>query len=129
MRSVEEFYELKDHAGVPKRNTHDIGNFEVYFCWQLDEICIRLFSFLISLNVHKGYICSIHVYIVFMGFVLQYCEKYADLVGVPHLEEWRKELCMASIKKSEVDLETYREYSYDRELLQVPHHYLSPKPL
>ncbi|XP_063948635.1 flavin-containing monooxygenase FMO GS-OX-like 9 isoform X2 [Daucus carota subsp. sativus] len=86
MRSVEEFYELKDHAGVPKRNTHDIGNFE-------------------------------------------YCEKYADLVGVPHLEEWRKELCMAAIKKSEVDLETYREYSYDRELLQVPHHYLSPKPL
>lgn len=83
MQSVKEFYESKDLAGVPKRNTHDIGDFE-------------------------------------------YCDKYADLVGVPHLEEWRKELCMAAIKKSEVDLETYREYSYEQELLQLPHQYLTP---
>lgn len=29
MQSAKKFYELKDLAGVPKHNTHDIANFEV----------------------------------------------------------------------------------------------------
>ncbi|KAK1373409.1 Flavin-containing monooxygenase [Heracleum sosnowskyi] len=52
----------------------------------------------------------------------EYCDKYADFVGFPHLEEWKKELCLSAIKKSEVDLETYRDSLYEEhiKLLQLP---------
>ncbi|XP_034673602.1 flavin-containing monooxygenase FMO GS-OX-like 9 [Vitis riparia] len=49
----------------------------------------------------------------------EYCDKYGDNVGFPHLEEWRKELCISAIVKAEVDLEGYRDAWDDVELLQV----------
>ncbi|KAK4781658.1 hypothetical protein SAY86_015760 [Trapa natans] len=83
MQSVEEFYNSRDAAGIPKHNTHDIANFE-------------------------------------------YCDRYGDYVGFPHLEEWRKELCLSTLRKADADLETYREsMEGDEELLmealQSPH--------
>ncbi|KAI4335939.1 hypothetical protein L6164_014533 [Bauhinia variegata] len=84
MESIREFYHSKEAAGIPKCNTHDIGNFE-------------------------------------------YCDKYADYVGFPHLEEWRKKLCLSAIISANVNLETYRD-SWDdetsellQEALQNPH--------
>ncbi|KAL6973417.1 hypothetical protein U1Q18_027598 [Sarracenia purpurea var. burkii] len=70
---------VRDVAGVPKHNTHDIANFE-------------------------------------------YCDKYGDYIGFPHLEEWRKELCVSALKNAEINLETYRESYDDHELLQVALH-------
>lgn len=53
---------------------------------------------------------------------LQYCDKYADFIEFPHLEEWRKELCLSALRNSEINLETYRdEYKEDQELLEVAH--------
>lgn len=43
MQSAKEFYESKDLAGIPKYNTHDIANFEV-FSSQLDEHLIQRFD-------------------------------------------------------------------------------------
>lgn len=123
MQSVKDFYESKDLGGVPKRNTHDIGDFNVFFLWQLDENLEFHSTFSFVRWAIKLCLLNCHVYI---AFVLQYCDKYADLIGVPHLEEWRKELCMAAIKRSEVDLETHRDYSYDQELLQLPPQYRTP---
>ena len=50
--------------------------------------------------------------------MLQYCDKYGDYVGFPHLEEWRKELCLSALRNSDVNLETYRDSWDDDELLQ-----------
>lgn len=79
MQSIKEFYHSMDLAGIPKRFTHDIANFE-------------------------------------------YCDKYGDYIGFPRLEEWRKELCISSIRNAEANLETYRDsWEDDVELLQVAH--------
>ncbi|KAI5648241.1 hypothetical protein M9H77_34246 [Catharanthus roseus] len=51
----------------------------------------------------------------------EYCDRYADLIGFPHLEEWRKELCLSALRNSEVNLETYRDSYDDEEMLQVAH--------
>ncbi|KAI3454720.1 hypothetical protein Pfo_011383 [Paulownia fortunei] len=52
----------------------------------------------------------------------EYCDKYADYIGFPHLEEWRKELCLSALRNSEINLETYRDsYEEDQEMLQVAH--------
>ncbi|PON68904.1 Flavin monooxygenase FMO [Parasponia andersonii] len=56
----------------------------------------------------------------------EYCDRYGDYVGFPHLEEWRKQLCISAIISAEVNLETYRDsYDHDHDLLhqalQSPH--------
>ncbi|KAG6403998.1 hypothetical protein SASPL_136232 [Salvia splendens] len=77
MQSIEEFYDSREAAGIPKHYTHDIAEFE-------------------------------------------YCDKYANYTGFPHLEEWRKVLCISAIVNAEANLETYREsYEQDEEMLQV----------
>ncbi|KAM1026234.1 hypothetical protein ACFX13_039906 [Malus domestica] len=48
----------------------------------------------------------------------EYCDKYGDHIGFPHLEEWRKELCLSALRNAETDLETYRDSWDDHELLQ-----------
>ncbi|KAL2493033.1 Flavin-containing monooxygenase FMO GS-OX-like 9 [Abeliophyllum distichum] len=48
----------------------------------------------------------------------EYCDKYADYIGFPHLEEWRKELCLSALRSSDVNLETYRDSYEDKEMLQ-----------
>lgn len=52
--------------------------------------------------------------------LLQYCDKYADHIGFPHLEEWRKGLCLSALMNADVNLETYRDCwdEHDHELLQ-----------
>ncbi|KAI4343921.1 hypothetical protein L6164_011213 [Bauhinia variegata] len=84
MESIREFYQSREAAGIPKENTHDIGDFE-------------------------------------------YCDKYSDYIGFPHLEEWRKVLCRSAIISGIVNPETYRD-SWDddtsellQEALQSPH--------
>ncbi|KAL0318726.1 UNVERIFIED_CONTAM: Flavin-containing monooxygenase FMO GS-OX-like 9 [Sesamum angustifolium] len=50
----------------------------------------------------------------------EYCDKYADYIDFPHLEEWRKELCLSALRNSEINLETYRDsYEEDEEMLRV----------
>ncbi|KAL9227338.1 hypothetical protein vseg_003036 [Gypsophila vaccaria] len=78
MHSINEFYQSRDDAGIPKHNTHDLANFE-------------------------------------------YCDKYGDNIGFPHLEEWKKQLCLSALRNSEVNLETFRDVYDDFELLQVAH--------
>ncbi|KAK4437015.1 Flavin-containing monooxygenase FMO GS-OX-like 9 [Sesamum alatum] len=52
----------------------------------------------------------------------EYCDKYADYIDFPHLEEWRKELCLSALRNSEINLETYRDsYEEDEELLRLVH--------
>ncbi|KAG5522769.1 hypothetical protein RHGRI_034797 [Rhododendron griersonianum] len=51
----------------------------------------------------------------------EYCDKYGDNVGFPHLEEWRKELCKSALTNADANLETYRDSYDDHELLQVAH--------
>ncbi|KAM6569563.1 hypothetical protein CsatB_017548 [Cannabis sativa] len=56
----------------------------------------------------------------------EYCDRYGDYVGFPHLEEWKKQLCISSLQNYESNLETYRDsYDQDQELLkeafQSPH--------
>lgn len=53
------------------------------------------------------------------SFQLQYCDRYADEVGFPRLEEWRKELCISALINAEANLEIYRDVYDDFELLQV----------
>ncbi|KAH7660718.1 Flavin monooxygenase FMO protein [Dioscorea alata] len=48
----------------------------------------------------------------------EYCDKYGDYCDFPHLEEWRKQLCLAALKNSEKNLETYRDLWDDDEVLQ-----------
>ncbi|XP_074316419.1 flavin-containing monooxygenase FMO GS-OX-like 9 [Silene latifolia] len=51
----------------------------------------------------------------------EYCDRYGDNVGFPHLEEWKKELCLSALQNAEVNLETFRDVYDDFELLQVAH--------
>ncbi|KAI8528865.1 hypothetical protein RHMOL_Rhmol12G0180600 [Rhododendron molle] len=51
----------------------------------------------------------------------EYCDKYGDNVGFPHLEEWRKELCLSALTNADANLETYRDSYDDHELLQLAH--------
>ncbi|MED6194352.1 hypothetical protein PIB30_027740 [Stylosanthes scabra] len=94
MKSIKEFYHLRDVAGIPKHCTHDIGGHRTH---ENDDIT---------------------------GF--QYCDKYLERVGLPPLEEWRKELCTSSVINAYINLETYRD-SWDndhdkiQEALQSPH--------
>ncbi|XVE56871.1 hypothetical protein DITRI_Ditri04bG0045100 [Diplodiscus trichospermus] len=48
----------------------------------------------------------------------EYCDKYADYSESPHLEEWRKQLCISSIVNQFANLETFRDSWDDDELLQ-----------
>ncbi|XP_022998277.1 flavin-containing monooxygenase FMO GS-OX-like 9 [Cucurbita maxima] len=48
----------------------------------------------------------------------EYCDKYGDNVGYPHLEEWRKKLCLSSLINYFTDLETFRDSWDDDEDLQ-----------
>lgn len=64
--------------------------------------------------------CKFSGILIILAFsILQYCDKYADFVGFPHLEEWRKELCISALVNSDVNLETYRDCYDDEDLLQV----------
>ncbi|KAK9684522.1 hypothetical protein RND81_10G215600 [Saponaria officinalis] len=78
MKSINEFYQSKDDAGIPKHNTHDLASFE-------------------------------------------YCDKYGDNIGFPHLEEWKKQLCLSALQNAEDNLETFRDVYDDFELLQIAH--------
>ncbi|KAE9453901.1 hypothetical protein C3L33_14247, partial [Rhododendron williamsianum] len=51
----------------------------------------------------------------------EYCDKYADNSGFPHLEEWRKVLCLSALRSADANLETYRDSYNDLEFLQVAH--------
>lgn len=52
-------------------------------------------------------------------FLLQYCDRYGDHVEFPHLEEWRKQLCISALVNADVNLETYRDsWNNDHDLLQ-----------
>ncbi|CAH2044042.1 unnamed protein product [Thlaspi arvense] len=75
MQSISDFYRSREADGIPKRNTHDIADFN-------------------------------------------YSDKYADYIGFPHLEGWRKELCLSAILNSLENLETYRDSWDDDDLLQ-----------
>lgn len=64
----------------------------------------------------------------------EYCDRYADFINFPHLEEWRKELCLSALRNTEVNLETCRD-SYDdndEEMLQIAYqssHFMTvPEP-
>ncbi|KAK4568125.1 hypothetical protein RGQ29_003767 [Quercus rubra] len=49
----------------------------------------------------------------------EYCDRYGDHVEFPHLEEWRKQLCISALVNADVNLETYRDsWDNDHELLQ-----------
>ncbi|XP_043806123.1 flavin-containing monooxygenase FMO GS-OX-like 8 isoform X2 [Manihot esculenta] len=48
----------------------------------------------------------------------EYCDRYADHVGFPHLEEWRKQLCISALVNADANLETYRDSWDDHDLLQ-----------
>ncbi|KAL3018340.1 hypothetical protein AAZX31_05G022900 [Glycine max] len=41
--------------------------------------------------------------------ILQYCDKYAENVGLPKLQEWRKDLCVSAVVNLFINLETYRD--------------------
>lgn len=49
----------------------------------------------------------------------EYCDNYADHIGFPHLEDWRKELCLSALRNANSNLETYRDLWDDHELLQL----------
>lgn len=51
----------------------------------------------------------------------EYCDKYGDNCGFPHLEEWRKVLCLSALRNADANLETYRDSYDDLEFLQVAH--------
>ncbi|CAN1312403.1 Flavin-containing monooxygenase FMO GS-OX-like 9 [Linum perenne] len=55
----------------------------------------------------------------------EYCDTYADLADFPHLEEWRKKMCVLALDNSFANLETYRDSWNDedflQEALQSPH--------
>ncbi|GAV68483.1 FMO-like domain-containing protein [Cephalotus follicularis] len=46
------------------------------------------------------------------------CDRYGDHIGFPHLEEWRKQLCISALVNADANLETYRDSWDDHELLQ-----------
>ncbi|XVF54363.1 hypothetical protein PTKIN_Ptkin05aG0175400 [Pterospermum kingtungense] len=45
----------------------------------------------------------------------EYCNKYADYSESPHMEEWRKQLCLLTIKNYLANLETYKDSWSDEE--------------
>ncbi|KAH9606581.1 hypothetical protein KSS87_016751, partial [Heliosperma pusillum] len=49
----------------------------------------------------------------------EYCDRYGDNVGFPHLEKWKKKLCLSALQNAEVNLETFRDVYDDFELLQI----------
>ena len=49
---------------------------------------------------------------------MQYCDRYGDHIGFPHLEEWRKQLCLSALVNADANLEAYRDSWEDHELLQ-----------
>lgn len=55
----------------------------------------------------------------------EYCDRYGDYCDFPYLEQWRRELVLATLKNAEENLETYRDSWYDEEqlheALQSPH--------
>lgn len=55
---------------------------------------------------------------ILICFMVQYCDKYGDNVGFPHLEEWRKMLCKSAIISQETNLENFRDTYDDHQLLQ-----------
>lgn len=75
MKSIKEFYQSLDAAGVPKRKTHDIANFD-------------------------------------------YCDRYGEYSDFPHLDQWRRDVVLATLKNAEENVETYRDSWYDEDLLQ-----------
>lgn len=40
---------------------------------------------------------------------MQYCDKSAKYVGLPKLQEWRKDLCVSAVVNLFINLETYRD--------------------
>ncbi|KDP31304.1 hypothetical protein JCGZ_11680 [Jatropha curcas] len=48
----------------------------------------------------------------------EYCDRYADNIGFPRLEEWRKELCISALVNASENLENYRDSWDDHHLLQ-----------
>ncbi|KAB5531913.1 hypothetical protein DKX38_018583 [Salix brachista] len=48
----------------------------------------------------------------------EYCDRYGDHIGFPHLEEWRKQLCLSALVNADANLEAYRDSWDDHELLQ-----------
>ncbi|KAF8389753.1 hypothetical protein HHK36_024272 [Tetracentron sinense] len=50
---------------------------------------------------------------------LNYNDMYGDHIGFPHLEEWRKELCLSALRNADTNLETYRDSWDDHELLEI----------
>ncbi|KAF8389754.1 hypothetical protein HHK36_024273 [Tetracentron sinense] len=51
----------------------------------------------------------------------EYCDMFGDHIGFPHLEEWRKELSLSTVRNANTNLETYRDSWDDLELLEVAH--------
>ncbi|KAK2655476.1 hypothetical protein Ddye_008528 [Dipteronia dyeriana] len=51
----------------------------------------------------------------------EYCDKYGDHIGFPHLEEWRKGLCLTALVNADANLESYRDSWDDHQLLQEAH--------
>ncbi|KAK1292851.1 Flavin-containing monooxygenase FMO GS-OX-like 9 [Acorus calamus] len=51
----------------------------------------------------------------------EYCDKYGENCGFPHLEDWRKELCLSALRSALINLETYRDTWDEQELLQMAH--------
>ncbi|XP_077216760.1 flavin-containing monooxygenase FMO GS-OX-like 9 [Tasmannia lanceolata] len=48
----------------------------------------------------------------------EYCDRYGDYSEFPRLEQWRKEIVLATLKNADANLETYRESWDDDDWLQ-----------
>ncbi|XP_059642928.1 flavin-containing monooxygenase FMO GS-OX-like 9 [Cornus florida] len=49
----------------------------------------------------------------------EYCDMYGDHIGFPHLEGWRKDLCLSALRNADVNLDTYRDLYDDQQALQL----------
>ncbi|GLJ12945.1 hypothetical protein SUGI_0201290 [Cryptomeria japonica] len=76
IKTVEDFYERKDIAGMPKHYTHDINEFE-------------------------------------------YCDWLADQCCYSRLEEWKKQITLATLANAEANLETFRDSWDDQDWLDI----------
>ncbi|KAL5979842.1 hypothetical protein ACLOJK_038953 [Asimina triloba] len=47
-----------------------------------------------------------------------YCDRYGDYCDFPRIEQWRKDVVLATLKNADENLETYRDSWTDEELLQ-----------
>ncbi|KAL5987807.1 hypothetical protein ACLOJK_035561 [Asimina triloba] len=47
-----------------------------------------------------------------------YCDRYGDYCDFPRIEQWRKDIVLATLKNADENLETYRDSWTDEELLQ-----------